>query len=394
MNAPVDHAKLDAENGAPETVQIVCASDDAAVNTVLKEAAGLVRGAELHTKPFKRFLAEGPGNVRPHVVFADIGNADALDTEHMVALSRIASNTSLVLLFDTVDNVTSARLALKLNAADLMVKPLVAAAVRAAVGEALAKRGKTPADVTGVVSATGGAGGTSIAVEIADQLANGAEGGRSTCLIDFDFATGASGLYLDANCTYDVTPDVEDIERIDAEYLSVVVKQVGRLDVLSIRRASDDQTIALRSFALRALDIFEYRHEHLVVDMPHHAAARDLALLGAMNRVFIVTLPTVPALKLAKVKFERLVDLGCAPDAMQVIVNRQKSDFFSNRLDKKAIEKMLEPLKPAIVRDAEDTLLEAVNCGLPPRQVSKRNVFSKDVAAALKVMITPQTASA
>lgn len=386
MNAPFRRA---APDKAAKALQpradlgrvFVCVSDDDAVRSVMAVAASAARGADLEVMSTAEFYAKG---LQPPVqaVFAHVGSASALARDEIAALARVGEAVPLILVLDELDTVADARLALRLKAVDLMVTPLSADQIGAAFKQAQERGGHTPADVTAVISAVGGAGGTSLAITLADHLANAASERQRTCLIDLDTLTGACGLNLDAQCTYNIAEDAGDLHRVDGDYLDVVMKRVGSLGVFSVRANSEAEGEGCRRVLMRALDILERDNDALVLDLPHWTPARDLAVLAVVNRVFLVTIPTVPALTLALDKLDRMEAAGCPRSAVTVVINRFKPQLFSNRLEKQTIHKMMDGIAVAEIRDDDDVLTEAVNCGVPPRTVGKRSPMVKDAVDA------------
>lgn len=365
--------------GAP--ARLLCgASEDLA--SAVRAATGEIGPCDVTVLPAAQIVAADPEKLEADIVLIDVAAPGQVDQDWLARMTQLAQTVPLLLVFDTAHAVAGARLALKVRAIDFVVTPLESPALVAAITGALAADGRQPATVTGVISAVGGAGGTSIAIAIADQLASE---GSTTHLIDLDLVNAGCGLVLDALCTHDVTHDLGNLGRIDAEYLNVITKRVGALRVLSMQQPSTAIRDRMHDFTLRTLDVLERGNDHLVLDVPYWAPDRTVALLAAANRILVITIGTVPALKLAKDLVEKLVGEGCDPDAITVIVNRHKAGMFNgNRLDKKSIERILDPLAFAFVRDDEETLMDCVNCGMPPGAVSKKSPFVKDVAALVE----------
>ncbi|MEM7693727.1 MAG: hypothetical protein AAF318_04700 [Pseudomonadota bacterium] len=383
MNAPLKHRQRLTGAGG---LTILCASDDASVKAPLQEAVDKVLGARLQTVKLSGLKLDAAADAK--VVFADVGAADAMTAELVARIEAVAAAAPLILVVNRVDGVSAARLALRVNAIDILEKPLDAPGLHGAITDAMTREGRAPADVTAVTSAVGGAGGTTIAVALAEHLAARKKGAKRTCLIDLDHATGGAGMHLDAVSAHDIGLDERDLEAIDASFLGAVTRAAGPFSVLSLPTHGARRD-TMWQFCLRALDVLEREYDGLVVDVPHFVPDEHLSVLAAVNRVFIVTRATVPALKIAHGKAQALTKLGCAADAVTVVVNRHKRGLFQSGLDTKAIEEILAPARVAYVAADDETCTEAVNCGVPLGTVRRKNAVSRDVAALLQASDTP-----
>lgn len=376
MNAPLHpHPEI---APAEKPVTVLCASDDSVVRTAIREASGQV----MRTRAILGGRRIEPGDVaKADVVFAEV-TAELLDKPETVEhLQQIAAQVPVILLMDMVDGVDGARLALRTHAADLLQKPVSPEAVRDAIKDALARQGRPPADVTAVVGAVGGAGTTSLAITLADQISGGLAKPADTVLMDLDPVTAGVGLQLEAIARHDISNDPEEVQRIDSAYLQSMTRSVRDFTVLSPPPVDlNDRTHW--PFCLRALDVLERDFANLVLDVPHFIPTDQLQVLAASNRIFVVTLPTLPAMKLAGKRVQALIAQDCPADSIRVVVNRFTTSILSNRLKKADLERIMAPTPVSFLRLDDDALDEAANTGVTVAAARKGSGFVRDVRKA------------
>lgn len=380
---PVDPASATGPRSKRQ-LSVVCLTDDPEVSAVVVAGAARLTARPVVTRSPAGFTERALGGLDGSIVFADLEGADTLSFEAGERLRAVAAVADLVIVLPGAAAVDGARLALRLGAVDILAKPLTEDAVVRSLEEAAQRLGAVSAHCTAIVSASGGAGGTTVATTLADHLANGPGASDSVCLVDLDYVSGACGLHLDAPGKLDLSEALGDLDRIDAEYLDLVTGRVDALRVLSVRAPMTASASELTRFSVVALDVLERAYDHLVVDLPYWAPQRDLALTLAMNRVFVVAAPTVPSLKLARAKLDALRAIGVADGVVHLLVNQYRTSWFSNRIDRSMLDKMLADIPHSFIRADDDTVVEAQNCGVPPRTVNRRSPMVRDVIAAFE----------
>ena len=327
------------------------------------------------------------------VVILDIDPTREADLVALQALTqRLAGSPPVIVAIPQFD-VTLARQLLQMRVADFLVKPvapldLVRACARAAQG---AKTGSTPneARIFTFLSASGGAGLTTLAVETAMLLMRGGAEPASTCLVDLDFQHGSCCDYLDLEPRLDLDEIEPRPERLDRQLLEVMLSEhPSGLKVI----AAPSRPAEMRSFdfevVTRLLDLVAAHFDNVVIDVPRTWFAWTDSVLVGSNRLFIVTEMTVPGLKharhLVSVIRERLAD-GPKPE---VIVNRFEQRMFGPGLRRADIEQALGDTLAALVPNNFRLVSEAIDRGVPLDEVKAGN----NVSAALKKLIVPPVA--
>jgi pilus assembly protein CpaE len=325
------------------------------------------------------------------VVDIDAGREEEIQALAQL-LARIGNWPPVVVVTQSFDENVARRL-LQMRVADFLVKPvppveLVRTCARAAAGPSSGD--VTEAYITTLLPAVGGAGVTTLAIQMALLLlSHGPRGGASTCLVDLDFQHGACADYLDLEPRLDLTEIEPRPERLDKQLLEVMLsRHSSGLAVI----AAPNRPAEMRSFdpimVTRLLDLVSSNFEYVVIDMPRTWFSwTDNVLLGS-NRVYVVSEMTVPSLRQAKQLIAAIRErLGDEPKP-QVIVNRFEQRLFGSGLTRADIKQALGEDFVCAVPNHYRIVREAIDRGVPLDVVKPGN----KITAELKKLIIPQTA--
>ncbi|CAL8979008.1 Septum site-determining protein MinD [Rhodoplanes serenus] len=329
------------------------------------------------------------------VVVIDLNVAGADDMAALEALTaRLDGWPPVVTVTDVFDKEVMRQL-LKLRIADFLVKPvqpveLVRTCAR--VVQTPAAGDTSEAEIFTYLSAVGGAGVTTLAIQTALLLlGSGTQKTRpATCLVDLDFQHGACADYLDLEPRLDLGEIEPRPERLDRQLLEVMLSyHASGLAVI----AAPCRPAEMRSFdpeiVTRLLDLVSSHFNYVVIDLPRTWFPwTDNVLLGS-NRVYVVSELTVPGIKHAKQLVgairERL-DEGPRP---QVLINRFEQSLFGTGLRKRDLDQALGDDLLATIPNDYRLVREAIDRGVPLDEVKPGNRIS----AQLRKIVTPAQAT-
>lgn len=327
------------------------------------------------------------------VVIVDL---DPSREEEMLALdrlmSRIGSWPPVVVITPSFDAEVARRL-MQMRVADFQVKPvqpveLVRACARVAKATVSATK---EAKIYAFLSAVGGAGVTTIAIESAMVLlGSGARVRPSVCLVDLNFQNGACADYLDLEPRLDLKEIEPRPERLDRQLLEIMLTQ--HRSGLSLI-AAPNRPAEMRTFdpvmVTRLLDLVSSHFDYVVIDMPRTWFSwTDNVLLGS-NHLYIVSEVTVPSLRHAKGLVAAIRErLGDGPHP-QVIVNRFEQKMFAPGLKKSDIEQALGLDFAGTIPNFYQLVREAIDRGVPLDEVKPGN----KITTQLRKLLLPQSAS-
>jgi len=186
-------------------------------------------------------------------------------------------------------------------------------------------RSKAQPKVVVFMHMTGGAGATTLAVNLSCALSQ-ATPHQETCLLDLDLQFGSCDSFLDLAHASPMAGFIEDPSRLDSTMLdSMMAQHPSGLRVLT----SPDLPMPLEALTPAAVDtllrITQQHYQNIVVDMPATLTRWTDTVLKAATVVYLVTATTVPAAQrltkfLTLLRREKLTHLP-----IKIVVNRSGS---------------------------------------------------------------------
>jgi pilus assembly protein CpaE len=299
-------------------------------------------------------------------------------------LARSAPNTKVLVMGDALPS-QAVRSMLALKASDLVGSNAAADAIVRATGRLmdLAPEGPTRRNQCWVVSgAVGGAGATTIAIEMACATAM-RDPENNVCLVDMNLADGMVPAYLEAQARLDLYGLAEAPDRLDATMLDAYSwPHDSGVTIIAAPRNPDVHDVVTADMVLHLLDTVCSGFSHVIVDMPRERRSWSKPLLAGVDEVLVVSEFTVPSLQAAADMSREIDDLRIDATPARLVLNRMsdsKMEFSVSRASK-AINRDIE----AVVRSDWKSARAAVNLGMPVAKVKPKSVLVKDVRTVLK----------
>ncbi len=277
---------------------------------------------------------------------------------------------------------------MRLDAADILETPYTAQQFAAEVGALLAQAAPLAATVAGaggsrcwaVSGAVGGSGATTLAVEIAHDLAAKSNRDRSVCLVDLNLADGACAAYLGAAPTMRLADYGAAADRIDAAMLQAFVTPVSKgLDLMAgVRDPGAFETVG-REVVLRMLEVACEVYDWVILDMPRHRRSWTLEALSGCDEVLVVSELTVPALLAARAYSDEIEEGLASSQRPRIILNRLASRVFGPAPSMAEAEKALKCKAEAGISSDWEAAAASVNLGGPIAQHRPKSKIVKDV---------------
>lgn len=276
---------------------------------------------------------------------------------------------------------------LRLDHSDVLEAPFTAEQLTAAIEGVLADAAPAPAAPQAVShsrcwavsGAVGGAGATTLAIEIATALAARSKGER-VCLIDLNLADGAVAAYLGVPAAMRLADFGQAAERLDAAMLQAFVTPVSKqLDLLAGVRDPGAFDAVSREAVLRLLEVACECYEWVILDVPRHRRAWTLEALAGCDEVLVISELTVPALLAARAysdEIEASLDTGLKP---RIVLNRLASRMFGPAPSMAEAERALQRKAEAGVSSDWEAAAASANLGGPISQHRPKSKIVKDV---------------
>lgn len=324
--------------------------------------------------------------------------ADLAAIRDLVAHRR--GDTKLIALADANISLAQARALTEAGVDDVLPLPGGDEAGRKVARPGRARGGSTgrTGRIIAVAQARGGIGSTTVAVNLADQLAIGVGLRRSAprpkvALVDLDLQFGTVGSFLDL-------PEQDTLIRIamdgtipDTNFLEQSMATLpSGLSVLPAPSKFAPLDALRPEQVAGILDSLRQRCDYVVVDLPRALVGWIEPVMERADEVLVVTDISVPSVRHCR----RLIDFLTQDNPalpVEVVVNHQRRPFFPSRVQReagKALGRRLDhwlPHDPAAAAAASDR-------GQPLSRVAARSPLGKTIKALTKSIRTALPAAA
>lgn len=259
-----------------------------------------------------------------------------------------------------------------------------------------AERGSRNGMVIPVTHARGGAGATTVAVNLADSLTQRSgfrtkTAASKVALVDLDLQFGAVSSFLDlqpGRCLYQMADEglVPDATFLQQSMLEAgpglwVLPAPAEFAPLHMLEAPQIQALITQ---LRA------RFDYVVVDLPRVLVEWLSPVLEASERLVMVTDCSVPSIAQAQrlMKFYGGVNVGLEVD---VVINRKRKPMFAASHEKEASRVLQRPFDHWLADDPA-AALAAADQGVPLSAAASRSALTKGIRRLAADMIDARQA--
>jgi len=281
------------------------------------------------------------------------------------------------------------RALMKLNRSDVLEAPFALADLARAAGELIEGGGEDARPKSrcwSVMGAVGGAGATTLAVELATLLAERAGPGQ-TCLVDLNLADGAAAAYLGATPNLRLADASVTPSRLDATVLSAFTYRVPNgPDLLAAPRDSAAFETVDPATVGRILEVACEVYRWVVVDMPRHRQAWTLDVLAGSDEVLVVSELTVPALLAARALVGEIEDALAGVTVPKIVLNRLAGRAFGPAPSLGEAERALQRKADGAITSDWEAAAASVNLGGAISRHRPRSKIVRDVQALLDKM--------
>lgn len=263
--------------------------------------------------------------------------------------------------------------AMQLGVREFLPLPLSREVVEAAFQRVqLARRDYSEPGEAMVVAVTGhkgGAGTTTIAINLAVALA---EMSRERCaLVDLGRPFPDVGNFLDQDTTYDLYDVLHNVESLDQSFCKRIMQPYGpNLEILhGISDFKEQDSLHLEGLG-KIFTILKGLYRYIVVDLGHLFDDLFFQVFREADLVLMLTELNVPNFRNLRKLWPLLRDWDLGRRKVKVVVNRHHK---AHDLGIRELEKILEGPPFAILPNDFLPLIEAINQGVPLSKVGPRS---------------------
>lgn len=343
-------------------------------------------GARLETAAPDAVPPQWPAGHEPELVVLESGGDPVALAELIAGLAR-ATQPPAALLAGAGLSAGLVRALLRLPRADVVEAPFGPREL-AEAAQLLLRPAETlsvPVTPTGgkcwtVTGAVGGAGATTLAIELAAALAERAEGKQRVALVDLNLADGSAAAYLGAGANMMLGRAGQEPDRIDAALLEVFASPAaGGFDLIAQARDPHGFETASAEAILRVLDVATQVYDFVIVDAPRHRRSWTIDVMAGSDALLVVSELTVPALLAARALVSELeAELHEGP-LPRIILNRLAKRVFGPAPSTAEAEKALARKADGALTSDWEAAAASVNLGGPIRSHRPKSRIAKDV---------------
>lgn len=344
-------------------------------------------GAQLEVAGPERLQGRWTFGDSPDLVIIDADSASAeVLTGAIDTLSRAPSHPAAILAGERLP-AGLVRALLRLPKSDVLEAPfaavdlaLTAAALMTPEPAAASAEPESNSRCWTIMGAVGGAGATTIAIEIACTLAQRSRRPKRVALVDLNLADGAACAYLGATSNMLLSRASAAPERIDAALLDVFSAPApGNFDLLASARDPHAFERTSGEAVIRLLEVACQVYDYVVVDAPRHRQSWTLDVLAGSDEIVLISELTVPALLAARslaAEIEEEVVGGATP---RIVLNRLAKRVFGPAPSVPEAEKALQRKTDGAVTSDWEAAAASVNLGGPISQHRPKSRIVKDI---------------
>lgn len=245
-------------------------------------------------------------------------------------------------------------------------------------------------EIWGLTSASGGAGVTTLCVQLAYALSTRPEVDNRVCLVDLDFEGGLVANYMDKIPNASLDDLSEQNSQIDESYTaSLLTPYTPTLDLMVFTPELNGNAKVDPDKVLAILDNIAGMYDYVILDIPRLWAPWTHAALGASDRLFMLSELSVPNLVATRVRLDGLKSVhGLEHVIPNIIINKHERRSFRNSLKLGDAEKALENQVFGSICLQADVLREAMNRGEPVGLKHADSRYVKDVSELMNKVST------
>jgi pilus assembly protein CpaE len=333
------------------------------------------------------------GAANPGLLLLDVDVDDGADMDVLGRLSSHARDAGIPVVATAGDlGPAGIRRLLRRGVSDFIAQPIDRAEVLDALQ--IADQGAPRQYVAGpprgriftFSRATGGAGATTLAVNLAYALARPHRGTQpKVCLIDLDLHFGTVALQLDLRPGVSLLDIARAPERLGpALFTASLVEHRSGLRVLTAPGALMWRESLRPATVETLLELARGEFDYVILDLPVALTPWTETVLRHSDLVYLVTQLNVPAVHQLRRLLDAIEEFGLQDLAAQLVLNRVQGSLWGTGVRRRQAEKALGRKFDYHIADQFDVLIDAANRGTPALDVRRFSRFARQLRAMLR----------
>ncbi len=226
---------------------------------------------------------------------------------------------------------------------------------------------KNKCKIISVFSNKGGIGKTSLATNLALELAKITK--ENIALIDLNFQMGDITTFLDLKPSFNISYMLENLDKINETFLLSTLERYKSTSLYVLadppyfKQADNIQPRQIT----RLFDTLKETFSYIIVDAEASFDGKNIAALDNSDLIMLVTVANLPALRNTQRCLELFEKLGYAKEKIKIVVNRYMENDEIKEAD---IEKVLSKDIYWKIPNNYFAIMSAINKGIPVSDVN------------------------
>lgn len=322
-------------------------------------------------------------NISLLIIEVDPDNAASM--ERLAAVRSRLPDLPLVAAIDGA-NMSLVRALLKQGISDIVALPFDVDEIVQVALDTAARRRSAPnqkqrlAPLISVVRSIGGCGATTIATQLAADLAAHDPAERGTVIADLDLQYGSVTDFLGVTARGDLADLLKADDRLDEELIRSVVTQAGNgisvisapAEIMPLESVDSDQL-------LKMIRLLQQEYGHVVLDYPPDWTSWALSAALASDAILLVVELSVASLRQARRRLDLFRSVGIDSRSIEIVVNRVEKRLFKTIDLNDASEALGHQILGSVALDVP-LVNAAQNQGQLVSDIRDKSRFCKDIA--------------
>ncbi len=327
------------------------------------------------------------------VIIADLDPNAAVVIECLRQLRETETNLPIFALSKQTegDVVLSA---MKAGVKEYLVKPLNVEELEQAISRIVASRSgvKQPGKLISVMGSSGGVGCTTIATNLAVELADLVEDDEMVAIVDLDFRFGHVATLLDVHGQYTVADLCSTQEELDPQMIMrALIKHETGVYVLRRPQSFAQAEMITAAHCANVLTSLQAMCEYVVVDGPTRQDPGGRSVLDAADYNFLVLQLLVTSVRNTDRMVQELGTLGFNASRISLVCNRIGRE--SAHLELEQVQMTLNRKMFATISDDWKSVSASINIGQPLKTFAEKVRVRQEIRDLARLIHTPEEAA-
>ena len=379
---------------AADSNELLILTQDAEVErsvTLVVEGDARIDGRVTGCRSLKDLVRHLEGQPAPAVAMIDVDPQPMSFLQGLQPIVRRFPDTRFVVLVEQYENEVVLE-GMQIGVRHCMLKSSVSEDLVVVLHRMLVDVGAaTPpsGSLVTVMTASGGAGGTTLAINLADEFRRASK--QTVMLIDMDFDYGALASYLGLRAEYGLADVLGHEGTLDAQLVSS--SSTVYLDDMHVLNSPASVNFAhpveVREFGQLEplLEVRKRSYAHTVIDAPRQPRARSATLAAASDLTLIVFELSVIDVRGARALMRSLTERGVPQDKLLPVANRITKRGKDKLLSLEDAREALGGLALHSIANDYQSAIRSVNYGQPLDKVAPRSAMRRDIERLVGVAL-------